>query len=110
MYEATFKPRWLAASVDLADRMIQLFWDDGVGGFYDTSIEHDQLVVRPRDVLDNAQPCGGSVATEVLLKLAVITGNEEYRVKAATPLRTLKDLMGRPRLAQDSGWLPSTSM
>ena len=95
LYEATFNQRWLAASVDLADRMIQLFWDDGVGGFYDTSIEHDQLVVRPRDVLDNAQPCGGSVATEVLLKLAVITGNEEYRVKAATPLRTLKDLMGR---------------
>ena len=95
LYEATFNQRWLAASVDLADLMIQLFWDDGVGGFYDTSIEHDQLVVRPRDVLDNAQPCGGSVATEVLLKLAVITGNEEYRVKAATPLRTLKDLMGR---------------
>ena len=95
LYEATFNQRWLDASVDLADRMIQLFWDDGVGGFYDTSIEHDQLVVRPRDVLDNAQPCGGSVATEVLLKLAVITGNEEYRVKAATPLRTLKDLMGR---------------
>ena len=95
LYEATFNQRWLAASVDLADRMIQLFWDDDVGGFYDTSIEHDQLVVRPRDVLDNAQPCGGSVATEVLLKLAVITGNEEYRVKAATPLRTLKDLMGR---------------
>ena len=95
LYEATFDQHWLAASVDLADRMIQLFWDDGVGGFYDTSIEHDQLVVRPRDVLDNAQPCGGSVATEVLLKLAVITGNEEYRVKAATPLRTLKELMGR---------------
>ena len=95
LYEATFNQRWLAASVDLADLMIQLFWDDGVGGFYDTSIEHEQLVVRPRDVLDNAQPCGGSVATEVLLKLAVITGNEEYRVKAATPLRTLKDLMGR---------------
>ena len=95
LYEATFNQRWLAASVDLADRMIQLFWDDGVGGFYDTSIEHDQLVVRPRDVLDNAQPCGGSVATEVLLKLAVITGNEEYQVKAATPLRTLKELMGR---------------
>jgi len=25
------------------------------------------------------------VATDVLLKLAVITGNEDYRLKAATP-------------------------
>ena len=95
LYEATFDRQWLTASIDLAERMIGLFWDDGVGGFYDTSAEHDQLVVRPRDVLDNAQPCGGSVATDVLLKLAVITGNEDYRVKAATPLRTLKELMGR---------------
>ena len=95
LYEATFNQKWLTASVDLADRMIQLFWDDGVGGFYDTGADHDQLVVRPRDVLDNAQPCGGSVATDLLLRLAVITGNEEYRVKAATPLRTLKELMGR---------------
>ena len=95
LYEATFDQRWLTESISLADRMIELFWDDGVGGFYDTSAEHDQLVVRPRDVLDNAQPCGGSVATDVLLKLAVITGSEDYRVKAATPLRTLRELMGR---------------
>jgi uncharacterized protein YyaL (SSP411 family) len=95
LYEATFDQRWLTESANLADLMIELFWDDAVGGFYDTSTEHDQLVVRPRDVLDNAQPCGGSVATDVLLKLAVITGNEDYRVKAETPLRTLRELMGR---------------
>ncbi len=95
LYEATFDQRWLTESINLADLMIELFWDDAVGGFYDTSAEHDQLVVRPRDVLDNAQPCGGSVATDVLLKLAVITGNEDYRVKAETPLRTLRELMGR---------------
>jgi uncharacterized protein YyaL (SSP411 family) len=95
LYEATFDQRWLTESISLADRMIELFWDDAVGGFYDTSAEHDQLVVRPRDVLDNAQPCGGSVATDVLLKLAVVTGNEDYRVKAATPLRTLREMMGR---------------
>ncbi|MDA1127554.1 MAG: thioredoxin domain-containing protein [Chloroflexi bacterium] len=95
LYEATLERRWLTESISLADRMIELFWDDEVGGFYDTSAEHDKLVVRPRDVLDNAQPCGGSVATDVLLKLAVITGNEDYRLKAATPLRTLHDLMGR---------------
>ena len=95
LYEATFDRRWLTEATSLADRMIELFWDDEVGGFYDTSTEHDKLVIRPRDVLDNAQPCGGSVATDVLLKLAVITGNEDYRVKAATPLRTLHDLMAR---------------
>jgi hypothetical protein len=95
LYEATFKARWLVEAVKLADEMIELFWDEGVGGFYDTGKDHEALVVRPRDVFDNAQPCGGSVASEVLLKLAVITGNDDYATKATAPLRSLHQLMAR---------------
>jgi len=95
LYQATFQPRWLEEAVKLADSMIDLFWDDGVGGFYDTGRDHEDLVVRPRDNFDNAQPCGGSVASEVLLRLAVITGKEEYATKAAIPLRALSQLMSR---------------
>ena len=93
LYEATFQRVWLDWAVALADTMIELFWDDGVGGFYDTGIEHEALVTRPRDVFDNAQPCGGSVAAEVLLRLAVITGNADYNLKGAQPLRSLSRLM-----------------
>ena len=95
LYEATFELRWLRESVALADDMLRLFWDEELGGFYDTGIDHESLVVRPRDVFDNAQPCGGSVATEVLLRLAVITGKEEYQAKAAAPLRAIHQLMAR---------------
>ena len=95
LYEATFQPRWLEEAVKLADSMIDLFWDDDVGGFYDTGKDHEDLVVRPRDTFDNAQPCGGSVAAEVLLRLAVITGNDDYSAKAAAPLRALQQLMSR---------------
>ena len=72
-----------------------LFWDEGVGGFYDTGSDHESLVVRPRDIFDNAQPCGGSVASEVLLRLALITGNQDYATKGVTPLRSLHELMAR---------------
>ena len=95
LYEATFKRRWLDAAVELADEMIALFWDEGAGCFYDTGSEHEELVVRPRDVFDNAQPCGGSVASDVLLRLSVATGNEDYAAKSVTPLRSLAELMGR---------------
>ncbi len=95
LYEATFDVRWLNRSVTLADTMIELFWDEGIGGFYDTSIEHEALVTRPRDVFDNAQPCGGSVAAEVLLRLAIFTGNENYSLKGAKPLRSLSRLMSQ---------------
>ena len=93
LYEATFRREWLDRAVALANRMIELFWEEDTGGFYDTGSEHEDLVTRPRDVFDNAQPCGGSVASEVLLRLAIITGDEDYNLKAARPLRALSRLM-----------------
>jgi uncharacterized protein YyaL (SSP411 family) len=95
LHEATLEPRWLQESVALADGMVALFWDDAVGGFYDTGNDHETLVIRPRDVFDNAQPCGGSVATDVLLRLGVVTGNNDYSAKGSTPLRALLPLFGR---------------
>ena len=95
LHEATLEPRWLREAAAIADGMIDLFWDDAVGGFYDTGRDHETLVIRPRDVFDNAQPCGGSVAADALLRLAVITGSDDYAAKAATPLRALQQLLGR---------------
>ena len=95
LYEATFQPRWLREAMRLTDSMIDLFWDEDIGGFHDTGRDHEDLVVRPRDTFDNAQPCGGSVASDVLLRLAVISGNNEYSAKAAAPLRALQQLMSR---------------
>ena len=95
LHEATLEPRWLQEAVALAHGMVSLFWDDAVGGFYDTGSDHEQLVIRPRDVFDNAQPCGGSVASDVLLRLGVITGNDDFSSKGATPLRALQQLLGR---------------
>ncbi len=95
LYEATFDICWLDEAVTLADSMIELFWDEGIGGFYDTGSDHETLVVRPRDVFDNAQPCGGSVASDALLKLAVFTGNSDYNAKAAVPLRSLHQAMSQ---------------
>ena len=95
LYEATFEPRWLDEAVRLADSMIDLFWDEELGGFYDTGDDHEELVVRPRDTFDNAQPCGGSVAADVLLKLAVLTGNRDYAEKGSAPLGGMSELMAR---------------
>ena len=95
LHEATLEPRWLRETVAVVGGMVDLFWDDAVGGFYDTGHDHEELVIRPRDVFDNAQPCGGSVATDILLKIAVVTGNDDFAGKGSTPLRALLPLLGR---------------
>jgi hypothetical protein len=81
--------RWLDTALALADEMLALFWDDDLGGFYDTAHDHEQLVLRPRDVSDNATPSGHSVAVEVLLRLAALTGSETYRARAGQVLTSL---------------------
>ncbi|HMH54554.1 MAG TPA: thioredoxin domain-containing protein [Candidatus Acidoferrum sp.] len=95
VYEATFERRWLDEARGLADDMLRLFWDDEVSGFYDTGTDHERLIVRPRNIFDNAVPCGSSVAIETLLRLEVLTGESEYKSKALAALRPMGDLMSR---------------
>jgi hypothetical protein len=89
LYMVDGSARWLEETLVLADEMLALFWDDEVGGFYDTAHDHEHLVLRPRDVTDNATPSGNSVAVEVLLRLAALTGSETYRARAGQVLTTL---------------------
>jgi uncharacterized protein len=95
LYEATFERRWLDEARELAVEMVRLFWDDAIEGFYDTGTDHERLIVRPRNLYDNAVPCGSSVAIEVLLRLAELTGEAGYERSAVAALRPMTDLMAR---------------
>ena len=93
LHEATFSARWLKAAISLADSAVELFWDETSGQFYDTGRDHEELIVRPRDVSDNAIPSGSSMIADVLLRLAVITGDREYERKATAAIRSVRELM-----------------
>jgi hypothetical protein len=95
LYEATFDRRWLDESRRLADQALALFWEDSEGIFFDTGTDHEALVVRPRNLFDNAVPCGTSVAIEWLLKLAVFFGEAPLEAVALKALRPMADLMTR---------------
>jgi hypothetical protein len=53
------------------------------------------LIVRPRNLFDNAVPSGSSVAIETLLRLKVLTGEARYEARALSGLRAMADLMTR---------------
>jgi uncharacterized protein len=89
LYEATFETRWLREAASLADAILELFWEEAEGAFYDTAADHEELVTRPRDVYDNATPSGNSVAVDVLLKLSVLLEREDYRERAGAVLDNL---------------------
>ena len=95
LHEATFEASWLRDAVELGYAMVDLFWDDAAGQFYDTGTDHEELVVRPRDMTDNAIPSGSSMAAGVLLKLAVVSGDGDLERRAIVALRSTKGLMER---------------
>jgi uncharacterized protein len=93
LYETSFDPRWFVEARRLMDEAIKLFADEQNGGFFDTGSDHEALVSRPKDIMDNATPAGNSVAVDVLLRLAAFTAEEEYRRRADDYLRPIADVM-----------------
>ncbi len=93
LYEASFNPRWFTEARRLMDEAIKLFADEQNGGFFDTGSDHEALISRPKDIMDNATPAGNSVAADVLLRLAAFTGEEAYRRRADDYLRPIADIM-----------------
>ncbi len=98
LYEATFEIRWLAEAIRLARVMVAQFGDPERGGFFQTGLDHETLVARRKDFVDNAVPSGNSMAAELLIRLARFTGNETYREEAGRILRIMAEAMARQPL------------
>ena len=82
----------------LMDRAIADFWDDPSGIFFDTGPEHEVAVVRPRSLVDSATPAANSVAADVLLRLALLTGEADYDRRARSILRAVSPALERQPL------------
>jgi hypothetical protein len=93
LYETTFELRWFEQARALADELLRLFRDDDRGGFFQTAIDAERLVLRPKELYDNAVPSGNSVAAEVLLRLSLLTGDAGYEAAGLAALRLVRDAM-----------------
>jgi uncharacterized protein YyaL (SSP411 family) len=77
--EATGHARWITEATTTADAMLDLFWDDELGGLFTTGHDAEQLVARQKDLLDGATPSANSLAAVALIRLAALTGIDRYR-------------------------------
>jgi uncharacterized protein YyaL (SSP411 family) len=95
LFETTGQLRWFQEGVALTETMIKEFWDEQDGGFFYTGNSHEELIVRSKDLFDNATPSGNSVAVDVLLRLGLLCDNANYQRRAATILRLTASMMRR---------------
>ena len=94
LYQTDPQTRWFSQAVELADEMVSLFHDPD-GGFFDTPNDHEQLIIRPKDVQDNAIPSGNALAANALLRLSAFTGRGDWRDIAEEMLAQMQDMMLR---------------
>jgi uncharacterized protein len=83
---------WLADARTVADELLRLFHDPDGRGFFTTGHDAEQLVVRPKDVFDDATPSANSLAANGLLRLAALTGDVRYEAPAVD----VAEMLARP--------------
>jgi uncharacterized protein YyaL (SSP411 family) len=104
LHQAALRGEWLRRAIALAKIMIEQFWNEASGVFYDTGARHENLFIRPQSTFDGTIPCGASMAALVLLKLGRLTDSRELENIAARALRSVRELMSQNPLGS-SNWL-----
>jgi uncharacterized protein len=80
--EATGESVWISEARSVADDMLELFWDPAVEVFRTPGNDAEPLIASPIDTQDGAIPSANSLAATALLRLAALTGLEQYRDRA----------------------------
>lgn len=78
LYEATFEERYIDDSISLMEIVRSHFSDPQAPGFFFTADDHEELLMRNKDLTDNATPGGNSMAVTALLRLGTLLGQTDY--------------------------------
>ncbi len=81
LYETTGHVQWIQNAVSLQKQLDDNFADVG-GGYYLTSHDHEQLLVRRKPAYDGAEPSGNAISAMNLLRLYNLTTDQLYLERA----------------------------
>ena len=94
LYQSNPDPFWFKSALQTTEDMIQHFVDP-LGGFFDTRDDHETLIIRPKDLQDNAIPSGNSMAVLALLQMSAYTGRGDWRDLAEAALVSMQTMVAR---------------
>jgi len=78
MYNITTSMKLLKTARKMIDAAIEKFYDEENGGFFDTSDDKKDLILRTKEIYDGAEPSGNSVMLENLVRSFVIFKDDKY--------------------------------
>ncbi len=78
LLQAKWNSRYLTFATQLAETLIEQFYDEENGGFFFTSHDHEKLINREKPYMDNATPAGNGIACITLQRLGHLVGETKY--------------------------------
>ncbi|MEM7502424.1 MAG: thioredoxin domain-containing protein [Pseudomonadota bacterium] len=87
LLQARFSLRHLTFAVEIADLLLEHFFDADSGGFYFTANDAERLMHRPKPLSDDAMPSGNGVAVIGLQRLGFLLAEQRYLDAAESTLR-----------------------
>lgn len=82
LYEATGEKTYLDRALAWQRALDRHYVNPNNGGYYLTADDAEGLVIRPDSTSDDATPNPNSIAAGNLVRLAVLTGDDQWRAKA----------------------------
>ncbi len=93
LYECRFDGKTVVRAVQVADALLAHFWEASTKTFYFTSLNHEKLLSRPRELHDGATPSATSLAITALLRLGKLVGRTDYVTIAESALAAMEENM-----------------
>jgi uncharacterized protein YyaL (SSP411 family) len=87
LHALTLSGEWLERSRTVLEQTIDLFHDASSGTWFDTARDGEALLIRPRELTDNATPSGTSLIAELLQRWADLDDRADYRELASAAVR-----------------------
>ncbi len=94
------RAEWLSEATVIAGELVRLFHDPDGGGFFTTGTDAERLVVRLKDLFDDATPSANSMAANGLLRLSALTGD----LTLEAPARGVMTMLAPSAAAHPTGF------
>lgn len=82
LYESTFDSKFLEFAETLQQTQNKLFWDEEKFGFFSTSANQSDVLIRTKDAMDNAEPSVNGISAANLFRLGSLLNDEKYEKMA----------------------------
>ena len=95
VYSITFNPFYLKQANAVVGYVLENFYDSDAKLFYFTVAGQSDIILRKKELFDNATPSGNAIMATILLRLGALLGEFAYRNVAEEMLSRMSQSMER---------------